>query len=309
MAPVMNSKSNGAADSVIPSAVDDAVSNAAANAAGSSAGSATGSATANPAGNAADNKSSNAEGDRLDDELARCIEDIRSGELAIVDIILTEITRSFLEYMTHHAELSMARMITIYSYVTQLLLIKARFLLGGAEEGADEVALLKESAIDILIEFQRLKKLADELKRLQNRDMRVIARKDRRAYISAHCAPAQFSLAPLAHYSPATLALYLRALLQKKRIITSLPKFNQFALPLMNERLLRFKREKDIDFDTLIEEGDRRAQTISALLVVLAAAADRIVITKQRAPFEAIRIHFAAQNAPSMRQYNGDHGH
>lgn len=228
--------------------------------------------------------------------LAELVECIQNDTIDILDISLAEITASFVAYLTESASLPIMDAVDLHLSTSQLLLLKARYLLGHREEV--DTTQLKEEVVDILIEFQRLKKLSDELRKLQLDDLRQLARKEKikpmvRYYRQFHKNQQELriSAAMSTVRNPQDLVDSLHALGAKRVVIRSLPKFDQFPIHLMRDRLLQRLEKSETKLSDLIErEGDRQAQLISALLVVLLAIQRQAAIAIQEQPFHAILI-------------------
>lgn len=228
--------------------------------------------------------------------LAELVECIQNDTVDILDISLSDITATFITYLTQSASLPIIDAVDLHFYTSQLLLIKAQYLLGRKEEV--DTTHLKEEVVDILIEFQRLKKLSDELCKLQLEDLRQLARKEKikpitRHYQKLHTDQRELliSTAMSTKRDPQELSISLHAIAAKMVVIHSLPKFNQVSLRLMRDRLFRQLQKSEAKLSDLIETAvDRRAQLVSALLVVLVAVQGKVVIASQEQPFQTILI-------------------
>lgn len=228
--------------------------------------------------------------------LADLVECIQNDTVDILDISLSDVTVAFIAYLTESTSWPIVDAVDLHFYTSQLLLLKAQYLLGRKEEV--DTTLLKEGVVDILIEFQRLKKLSDELRKLQLEDLRQLARKDKTKPIIRHYQQAQasqrdplISAAMNTARDPQELSVKLHAIAAKMVVIRSLPKFNQVSLSVMRERLLQRMEGAEAWLSDLVEaEGDRRAQLVSALLVVLIAVQRQVISATQERPFRAVLL-------------------
>lgn len=232
--------------------------------------------------------------------LAELVEAIQDDQVDILDVSLTKVTASFISYLAENAALPIVDAVTIHFYTTQLLLIKAQYLLNDEEE-VDTVRL-REEVIDVLIEFQRLKKLSDELRRLQTEDLRPLVREDKRRSILRHYPRSSRALPPMASRDPHELSRRIHDVAAKLLITRALPPFTQFSLPLMRARLLQLieRKQTGVLSDLLDNETEhfdnekRRAQLISALLVVLVEVQRHMITARQPQPFYPVTIQRSA---------------
>ena len=226
---------------------------------------------------------------RFDQILSDLIEDIQTNKTIVLDVLVSEVTHAFLHYLEHSA-LSVLHMVDVHYYAVHLLLIKAKYLIGDTEQHNPNE--LQEDIIEILIEFQRLKKLTDELKKIHIEDARSVARQDKSKNIMQYYKQQPTDILSSMPRDSSEISTCMDTLLQKRSVVKSLPAFDQFSIQTMHDRLMQSVQKHDIQLQVLIhEEGDKRAQLISALLVVLIVASQQMVYTTQQRPFLDIMIH------------------
>lgn len=217
------------------------------------------------------------------------IDGIRNDVVDILDISLARITTSFLEYLGRYASLPIVHTVDVYFYTSQLLLFKSQCL-AGKDDPIDSEEL-KEGVVEMLIEFQRLKKLSDELRKIQVADVRHIIRKDKAARILRHYKQSDRTHYPLVIRNTQELVVRARRVAERMIVIRALPKPMHFPLDIVHERLMRAIRVRAIELKELLEGDDeRRAQLASALLVVLIAVRKQTVWVTQAMPFGTVSI-------------------
>lgn len=218
---------------------------------------------------------------------------IQKQELNIHDIPIALITEQYLDYLRQMEELSLEVASEFLVMAATLLYIKSRMLLPrqrGDAQNTPEEEDPRQVLVHQLLEYQRLKDAAQELRSMWEQQQRVVYRPplDLRPYTTAE--------APL----PEGLSVW-KLLDAYRRVLSRLPEHRPVAeipdggmsvddaIAWVRDRLRRWRRCR---FDDLAAACRQRTELVAMFLAILELVKSGAVDVYQQGPFAEIQLEW-----------------
>jgi len=210
---------------------------------------------------------------------------IRKNEINIYDIPIAKITGQFLDYLQNAQELDLEETSEFHAMAAMLLLIKSRTLLPVEMDDDGELMDPRQELVDRLIEYQKFKKLSEEMEEKEKDAEWVIERRK------------------LQHNLP-----FNDDDLWEKADIWSLMKtFSALIKKIPGERIINMYEEVTVNekialltelledrgecyFTDLIVRSKSIMEVVCAILAILEAVKTRMIIISQHIMFGDIKI-------------------
>jgi segregation and condensation protein A len=221
---------------------------------------------------------------------------IQKQEINIHDIPIALITEQYLDYLRAMEELSLEIASEFVVMAATLLAIKSRMLLPRPSkvEEKDEEVDPREQLVQQLLEYQRCKQAASELKRLEALQSQIFTREPMNL---EPYAPKE--LPPLENVSLWDLVDAIRKLLlriPKENMVAEIKGQVQSVDEMMEVMLERLHQWKRCTFFQLIEFAKTRPEIVTGFLAILELVKIRRAICTQPLPFGDIEICLCEEN-------------
>ena len=223
--------------------------------------------------------------EKFEGPLELLLELIENQKFSISEVSLAAVTDDFLRHVRGLARIDPEILSDFLVIAAQLMLIKSRTLLPSLAYDKEEEASIDELE-GRLIEYKRIRELAQGLKRLEARNMRIYTRD---AYVGM-----EVVFYPPPGVDGGALASAFR------NVLALLPKFEKMVEDKMRRIISLEERIRHIraaltekleqKFSELISGAKEKVDVIVSFLAILELARGRIVDLDQAQPFEDIVI-------------------
>lgn len=223
--------------------------------------------------------------EKFEGPLELLLELIEKEKLAISEISLAKVADEFIRHVKALQKIDPEELAEFLVVAAHLMLIKSRSLLPQLELSEEEEVSIKDLERR-LKEYQRLKELAGELKRLEAKGMRIISREAYGGMEPVFYPPPKLSLEILREAFAAVLASIpkIEKLAEEKlrRIISLEEKISHIR------SLLAGALEKT--FSDVVKNAKEKMEVIVSFLAILELAKQKFLELKQEKAFEDIII-------------------
>ena len=209
---------------------------------------------------------------------------IQERELEITKISLAQVTEQYLAYLSHLERLEVESLADFIVVAAQLLLIKSWALLPQPPAGEFEEEEIGDELVRRLIEYQKFKAAAQQLRSLEEEGLR--------AYPRAVAAQPRPPL-PLQGVSLNDLVEVLRQALQEQPVgsVGEIVAPLTISLPAKIRDLERLvRRRRRLNFNRLLRRAKSRLEIIITFLALLQLIKRRQIAVQQDRPFGEITI-------------------
>jgi len=210
---------------------------------------------------------------------------IRKNEINIYDIPIAKITGQFLDYLRGAQEMNLEETSEFHAMAALLLLIKSRTLLPVEMDDDGEILDPRQDLVDRLIEYQKFKKLSEEMEEKEKDAEWVIERRK------------------LQH----SLPFNDEDLWEKADIWSLMKTFSALIKKIPGERIINMYEEVTVNekialltelledkgecyFTDLIVRSKSIMEVVCAILAILEAVKTRMIIISQHIMFGDIKI-------------------
>jgi len=210
---------------------------------------------------------------------------IRKNEINIYDIPIAKITGQFLDYLRDAQEMDLEETSEFHAMAAMLLLIKSRTLLPVEMDDDGEILDPRQELVERLIEYQKFKKLSEEMEEKEKDVEWMIERRKLQ-----HNLP--FSDDDLWEKADIWSLMKTFSALMKK--IPGERIFNMYEEITVNEKitlLAELLEDKgECYFTDLIVRSKSVMEVVCAILAILEAVKTRMIIISQHVMFGDIKI-------------------
>ena len=218
---------------------------------------------------------------------------IRLNNVDIFDIPIAKITADFLRHIRSDPRISVLALVDFYYFASRLLAIKISMLFPDSDNDMHEDPRIE--IVEELIEFQRIKKLSEQLQLTEYIDNIFTAHKNKEQVVSNYYTD---TTKTLVHTNiikeriaePTLLADSLRRLLSISEQFNIKAFVPHFSLVSMQERLLKYLQNSSCYLKALMLGNNRHAEMLAAILVTLVFCIENKVQITQIAPFSPVII-------------------
>ena len=223
--------------------------------------------------------------EKFEGPLGLLLELIEKEKLAISEISLAKVTDDYVQYVKSLEKLDPEQLAEFLVVAAQLMLIKSRSLLPALKFSEEEEASVEELE-KRLAEYQRMREVAKELKKVEARRMQIFTREAYRG------------MEPVFYPPPKLTFVMLRDAFTS--FLSSLPKFEKLAeekiryIISLEERITHIKSFLQNTlvraFSDIVKGSKEKVEVIVSFLAVLELAKQKFIALEQEMPFADITV-------------------
>jgi segregation and condensation protein A len=210
---------------------------------------------------------------------------IKKAEVNIYDIPIAQITEQYIEYMGYATKIDLENITEFYIMAATLLYIKSRMLLPVETDLDDEIEDPRTELVEMLIEYQKYKKLSELMEEKEKEAEWHIERKQTQSILPF---PENDFWEQAQVWDLLKVFSSIVSSLSSERII------DLYEEVTINEKLTLIRElmetQGEFNFTDLIKKGGSILEIVCSFLAILEMAKSRQIIVYQNKMFGDIRI-------------------